>query len=133
MTERRSRLRIVPLLAVFGALYLGAWVHWKSGVVMAHSEWNYMMRSSEVKIRRLPSSAPLWALPLSLLPEDNALYRFEYYRFRSHALYSAQSFVGESFVAQSAKIVWAEGEATVYLDNDPIFRCDSNGFWHPLK
>jgi hypothetical protein len=131
--EHRKRMRTVWLFATFLASYAVGWFYWKSGAIMASSEWNHMMSASEVKVRRLPYSAPFWALPLSMLPQDNALYRFEYYRFRSRELYSAHSFIGESFVAQSAKVVWSDGEATVYLDNDPIVRCDRNGFWHAAK
>ena len=133
MTTPSKKVQICLLLLGFVMGYLVLWLCWMNGTVMASGRWDYMMRHSEIKVRRLPARAPIWALPLSFLPEDYGLYRFEYYDVRSDALYSAQSYSGDSFVATSAKVEWADGEATVYLNGNPIFRCDARGFWHPVR
>ncbi len=89
-----------------------------------------MHKKSKIIVRKLPSSAPFWAVPLSIFPDDNPRYRFEYYQFGSSVLFSAQTYQGESFTAQTARIEWDDaGGATVHLDNDPVLKCDSQGFW----
>lgn len=87
-----------------------------------------MGQKSRITVRKMPSSAPFWAVPLSFLPDDNPRYRCEFFRFGS--LFSAQTYQGESFTAKTARIEWDDaGGATVYLDNDPVLECDSQGYW----
>jgi hypothetical protein len=117
------------IAAAFSDLYLTLWFSWRSGSKMQSSEWGRMYKESKITVRRLPSSAPFWAVPLSFLPDDNPRYWCEFFRFGSSILFSAQTYQGESFTAQTARIEWNDaGGATVYLDNDPVMECDSEGF-----
>lgn len=121
---------MVAVIAVLSAGYTAVWLSWRSGSKMESSEWTQMFQKSKIIVRKLPSSAPFWAVPLSFLPDDNPRYRCEYYRFGSPILFSAQTYQGESFTAQTARIEWDDaGGATVYLDNDPVLKCDSQGYW----
>ena len=127
-----TRWKVIASLAcafVIGA-YLLCWCLAKHGTVMASSEWN----SEKIIVRELPTDAPLWAIPLSLLPFDAPYYRCEFYRFGSSTLFSAQTFRSGSFTAQTSRVVWDDkGTATVYLDDDPVLKCDMRGFWKEVK
>ena len=119
----------VALAVILTAVYTGVWLSWRNGSRLATSEWTYML-GKKIIVRKLPSSAPFWAVPLSFLPDDNPRYRCEHYRFGSSVLSSAQTYQGESFTAQTARIEWDDvGGATVYLDNDPVLKCDAQGYW----
>lgn len=97
---------------------------------MADSEWNYMLQSSKIVVKELPSSAPFWAVPFSFFPDDNPYYRCEYYRFRSPMLFSAQTHQGESFTVSTARVEWSDaGDAIVYLDDVQILECNAKGYW----
>lgn len=129
MSRKNLRTPIV-IAAVIGALYLMLWFSWRNGSIMESSEWRQMLQNSKITVRKIPSSAPFWAVPLSFLPDDNPRYRCEFFRFGSSILFSAQTYQGESFTAQTARIEWNDaGGATVYLDNDAVLECDSQGYW----
>lgn len=127
----RKNLRIAVVIAAgLSALYLIVWLSWRNGSKMESSEWGQMLQKSQITVRKLPSSAPFWAVPLSFLPDDNPRYRCEFFRYGSSILFSAQTYQGESFTAQTARIEWNDkGGATVFLDNDPVLKCDSQGYW----
>lgn len=129
MSRKKLQMTIV-IATAFVALYVALWLSWRSGSKMESSEWGRMLQRSKITVRKIPSSAPFWAVPLSFLPDDNPRYRCEFFRFGSSILFSAQTYQGESFTAQTARIEWNDaGGATVYLDNDPVLECDSQGYW----
>lgn len=122
------------LSIIFAMSYILLWATWKHGSVLSSSNWNRQDRHYKIEVRKVPSSAPFWALPLSFIPDDNPFYRCEHYRFDQNTLYSAHTFQGESFTANSARIQWNEqGGAVVYLDQDPVLKCDEAGFWSSVK
>ena len=126
----RKRYMMVAFGVVAVAVYTGVWLMWRNGSRLETSEWAHLLQKSKIIVRKLPSSAPFWAVPLSIFPDDNPRYRCEYYRFGSSILFSAHTFQGESFTAQTARIKWDDtGAATVYFDNDPVLKCDPQGYW----
>lgn len=128
--RRRNIRTLIVIAAAFSALYLMLWLSWRNGSIIESGEWKQMRQHSRITVRKIPSSAPFWAVPLSFLPDENPRYRCEFFRFGSSILFSAQTFQGESFTARTARIEWNEaGGATVYLDNDAVLKCDSQGFW----
>lgn len=128
--SRKNLRALMVIAAALLALYLILWVSWRNGSIVESSEWRRMLQHSRITVRKIPSSAPFWAVPLSFIPDDSPRYRCEFFQFDSSILVSAQTFQGESFMARTARIEWDEsGGATVYLDNDAVFECDSQGFW----
>lgn len=126
----RKLLIAVAGVAIFCAVYTGVWLSWRSGSTMATSEWAQMLKKSRIVVKKIPSSAPFWAVPLSFLPDDNPSYRCECYLYGASVLFSAQTYAGESLTAQTARIEWDnKGSATVYLDHNPVLKCDSQGYW----
>lgn len=118
----------------FLGLYALFWNIWRSGSELVSGTWVNHSHSYRIEVREIPSSAPLWALPLSLIPDENPFYRCEYYRFDERVLYSAHTFQGDSFNANSGRIEWDEqGAAIIYLDLDPVLGCDDAGFWSAIK
>lgn len=121
-------------LVSFLIIYTICWFSWRNGSIMAKKEWRQMLHAPVILVRQVPSSAPFWALPFSLLPDANPYYRCEFYRAKSASLYSAQTYQGASYTANAARIEWdASGVAIVYLDEDPIFECSADGFWRKVK
>lgn len=130
MNLKKSQIATVATVSL-SILYFSLWCLWRNGVQMSSSNWGIDPVKSKIIIRKIPSSAPLWALPLSFLPDDHPRYRCEFYRFSSPLLFSAQTYQGESFTARTARIDWnSTGVATVFLDNNPVLKCNPQGYWY---
>lgn len=126
-------MRVALLLGAFVAVYIGFWMSWKSGTVITESQANGLA-SKVIKVRQIPTSAPLWGLFARSLFTENPYYRCEYYAFGSAPIYSCQTYHGESYNAQTANVRWDQaGGATIFLDQVPVFTCDARGFWKETK
>jgi hypothetical protein len=67
-------------LAIVTAGYLLCWTSWRNGSVIATSQNLRLPAQPTIKVRKLPTSSPLWGLVFRGL-EDNYLYRAEYYAY----------------------------------------------------
>lgn len=127
----KGRVRAVVLMSAFVAVYLGLWLSWKTGDVIAESGG---ASRGVIKVRQIPTSAPLWGLFVRSLFTESPYYRCEYYAFGASSIHSCQTYHGESYNAQAASVRWDQvGGATVFLDQVPVFTCDARGFWKEAK
>lgn len=125
---------LFALLAVMG--YVLLWGLWKQGRVVAKSvRLQGAIAIVEVQVRKVPSAAPWWALPLSFVPDESPSYRCELYQRGSNVLFSSQTIRGISYASfRTITIEWNDkGAAVVYFDSDPMLSCDVAGVWHILK
>jgi len=122
------------ILAVLIVAYVARWITWKNGTVLATSESPFSYMKTEVRVRRIPASAPFWAVPLSFFPPDSPRCRFEYYVAGSALLWSAETIQFESFEKLEARIEWEPpGTASVYLGEKKAFVCDAYVNWIKQK
>jgi len=82
---------------------------------------------NEIVVREVPMNSN----PLSMiLPSDSFYYQCEFHRPHGNGRpWSYQTYTGDSFKASRARIKWInENEATVFLDDHPVFKC-VDGMW----
>jgi hypothetical protein len=131
---RHTRLYVLLFVAVGLTGYLWLWNDWKNGTIMAEGKSTVGTSEVIIKVRVIPTSAPVWGLIASRWFSGNPYYRCEYYIFRSSRIHSCQTYRGESYEARSASIRWDQSAgATVYLDEIPVLTCDPHGFWRKAK
>ena len=117
---------IFAVAAVIALTMVAAWSHWRSIDSMVRTE-KLMVRAkntdrhfyNEIVVREI-MGAPV---------DDSACYQCEFRRPGVDRPWSYQTYAGASFRATRARIVWAnENEATVFLDDYPVFKC-VDGWW----
>ncbi len=126
---------VLALMAVLFAGYVGVWLTGRDGAILLEvDEPTRVLHKAKIIVRKLPVSDSFFAVPLYLFPDDSPRYRVECYQFGSPILYSAHTYQGASFIARTAQVEWdAAREATVYLDSIPVLKCDSQGYWMPVR
>jgi hypothetical protein len=125
---------LVAMLAVMG--YALLWVSWKQGRVVATSAGPQGSTALiKVQVRKVPSSAPWWALPLLFVPDESPSFRCELYQRGSNVLFSSQTIRGVSYSSfDEITIEWRDkAEAIVYFNSDAMLSCDTAGVWRVLK
>ena len=115
---------IIALAAAVVLTMVAGWNHWRAGKVMARARNTDRKFYNEILVREIKSD------PLAiLLPADSACYQCEFHRPGCNRPWSYQTYTGDSFLASRARIIWTnENEATVYLDDYPVFKC-VDGWW----
>lgn len=116
--EKNIFLTIFVVLSLIAAV-VAILLIWPTETVMARAKNSDRKFYYEIVVREIKGS------PI----QDGALYQCEFYRPKIKHPWSTQTYSGDSFIANSARVVWInEREATVFLDESPVFKC-IDGWW----